>query len=152
MSEQNFVGELMNLKVSDGDEDGESAGTKEERPDIYPSAVEVIIREGRGSGSLLQRHLGIGYGRAAKLIDFMAEDGIVGHYNGSKAREVLMTLDEWNASQGIESSDEDEEVGTTPPTAEQEEDYEYEEVDEAAEDEGEYEYVEEEEEYEDWDE
>ena len=40
--------------------------------------------------SLLQRALGIGYGRAARLIDFMAEDGIVGAYNGSNAREVLL--------------------------------------------------------------
>ena len=46
--------------------------------------------------SLLQRALGIGYGRAARLIDFMAEDGIVGTYNGSQAREVLITLDQWS--------------------------------------------------------
>ena len=38
----------------------------------------MVVREGRGSVSLLQRALGIGYGRAARLIDFMAEDGIVG--------------------------------------------------------------------------
>ena len=48
-----------------------------------------MVREGRGSVSLLQRSLGIGYGRAARLIDFMAEDGIVGPYNGSQAREIL---------------------------------------------------------------
>ena len=48
------------------------------RDELYDSAIEVVIREGRGSCSLLQRCLGIGYGRAAKLIDFMAEDGIVG--------------------------------------------------------------------------
>ncbi len=39
--------------------------------------------------------MGIGYGRAARLIDFMAEDGIVGTYNGSQAREVLITLEQW---------------------------------------------------------
>ena len=49
--------------------------------------------------SLLQRALGIGYGRAARLIDYMAEDGIVGPYNGSQAREILLTLEQW---QGIE--------------------------------------------------
>ena len=49
--------------------------------------------------SLLQRALGIGYGRAARLIDFMAEDGIVGQYNGSQAREVLITLEDWEARQ-----------------------------------------------------
>ena len=57
--------------------------------------MEVVIREGRGSVSLLQRALGIGYGRAARLIDFMAEDGIVGQYNGSQAREVLFSPERW---------------------------------------------------------
>ena len=56
------------------------------------------MREGRGSVSLLQRNLQIGYGRAARLIDFMAEDGIVGSYNGSQAREVLMTMADWEAT------------------------------------------------------
>ncbi len=46
--------------------------------------------------SLLQRALGIGYGRAARLIDFMAEDGIVGAYNGSSAREVLYSPEKWD--------------------------------------------------------
>ena len=62
---------------------------------LYEPAIEVVIREGRGSVSLLQRALGIGYGRAARLIDFMAEDGIVGSYNGSNAREVLYTPEQW---------------------------------------------------------
>jgi DNA segregation ATPase FtsK/SpoIIIE, S-DNA-T family len=64
---------------------------------LYNEAVEIVIREGRGSVSLLQRALGVGYGRGARLIDYMAEDGIVGEYNGSQAREVLYTLDEWEA-------------------------------------------------------
>ena len=67
--------------------------------DLYEQAVEVVIREGRGSVSLLQRALGIGYGRAARMIDYMAEDGIVGDYNGSKCREVVMSLEEWRARQ-----------------------------------------------------
>lgn len=63
--------------------------------DLYEAAIEIVIREGRGSVSLLQRALGIGYGRAARLIDFMAEDGIVGTYNGSSAREVLYNPEQW---------------------------------------------------------
>ena len=66
---------------------------------MYTQAIEVVIREGRGSVSLLQRCLGIGYGRAARLVDYMAEDGIVGDYNGSQAREVLYTSEEWEAFQ-----------------------------------------------------
>jgi DNA segregation ATPase FtsK/SpoIIIE, S-DNA-T family len=43
----------------------------------------------------LQRALGIGYGKASRFIDFMAEDGVVGSYNGSNARQVLVTFEEW---------------------------------------------------------
>ncbi|MFO0917518.1 MAG: DNA translocase FtsK [Planctomycetaceae bacterium] len=74
------------------------AGGKTEprvKDDLYEQAVEVVIREGRGSVSLLQRALGVGYGRGARMIDWMAEDGIVGAYNGSQAREVVMTIEQW---------------------------------------------------------
>jgi S-DNA-T family DNA segregation ATPase FtsK/SpoIIIE len=67
-----------------------------ERDPLYEQAIEVIVREQRGSVSLLQRALGIGYGRAARLVDFMAEDGIVGTYNGSNAREVMYTPEQWD--------------------------------------------------------
>jgi S-DNA-T family DNA segregation ATPase FtsK/SpoIIIE len=102
--EQHFVNELVELKVSDDKE--ESPRSLKHRDDLYDDAIEVVIREGRGSVSLLQRALGIGYGRAARLIDFMAEDGIVGEYAGSQAREVLMTLSDWErmkAEGGLES-------------------------------------------------
>ncbi|MFK7778260.1 MAG: DNA translocase FtsK, partial [Gimesia sp.] len=72
---------------------------------LYKDAIDVVIREGRGSVSLLQRALGVGYGRGARLIDYMAEDGIVGEYNGSQAREVLYTSDEWEASKESEYED-----------------------------------------------
>ena len=69
-------------------------GTKSSR--TRHDFVDIVVREGRGSVSLLQRGLGIGYGRAARLVDYMAEDGIVGDYNGSQAREVLYTSEEWD--------------------------------------------------------
>lgn len=103
---QNFVQELVQLKVNqDG---GESKpGTFKKRDDLYEAAVDIVVREGRGSCSLLQRALGIGYGRAARLIDFMSEDGIVGEYNGSQAREVTISVAEWEtmrANAAAESS------------------------------------------------
>ncbi len=79
--------------------DGSGGGVRE-KDEMYEPAVEIIIREGRGSVSLLQRHLGIGYGRAARLIDYMAEDGIVGEYNGSQARDVVITLEQWEQMRG----------------------------------------------------
>jgi S-DNA-T family DNA segregation ATPase FtsK/SpoIIIE len=90
-----YAQELVQLSTS-GKEGGSSFyDTLRARDEVYEQAIEVVIREGRGSVSLLQRALGIGYGRAARLIDFMAEDGIVGDYNGSQAREVLYTPEQW---------------------------------------------------------
>ncbi|TWT30884.1 DNA translocase FtsK [Blastopirellula retiformator] len=91
--EQDFVKELVQLRVEDGAVADPSKMKK--RDDLYEQAVDVIVAEQRGSVSLLQRALGVGYGRGARLIDFMAEDGIVGPYNGSQAREVLIDVLEW---------------------------------------------------------
>ena len=63
------------------------------RDEMYVEAVECVVREGRGSTSLLQRALGVGYGRAARMIDHMAEDGFLSGHNGSQAREVLLDVE-----------------------------------------------------------
>jgi S-DNA-T family DNA segregation ATPase FtsK/SpoIIIE len=90
------------IQVSSGVKEGEGSLHErlQARDPVYEQAIEVVVREGRGSVSLLQRALGIGYGRAARLIDFMAEDGIVGGYNGSNAREVLYSPEDWAAFKG----------------------------------------------------
>jgi S-DNA-T family DNA segregation ATPase FtsK/SpoIIIE len=111
--EQDFVRELVQLKVETPG-DG-SLGDLKQRDELYESAVEIVIREGRGSVSLLQRCLGIGYGRAARLIDFMAEDGIVGPYNGSQAREVVISLADWQAMQAGASAEAEPEPIAPPP-------------------------------------
>jgi len=67
----------------------------EERDILYPEAVRIVLQHERGSVSLLQRRLEIGYSRAARLIDMMADDGIVGEYKGSQARDILISLEEW---------------------------------------------------------
>jgi DNA segregation ATPase FtsK/SpoIIIE, S-DNA-T family len=92
-----YAAELMGLASSSGGGGGGSflEGLRA-RDDVYEAAIDIVVREGRGSVSLLQRALGIGYGRAARLIDYMAEDGIVGPYNGSNAREVLFTPEHWD--------------------------------------------------------
>ena len=97
--EPEYDQELVQLKAAPASGKGsKGSGSAEprERDDMYEQAVEVVIREGRGSVSLLQRALGVGYGRGARLIDWMAEDGIVGGYNGSQAREVIMSMDDWD--------------------------------------------------------
>jgi len=92
--EPNFENELLNLKAKD-DAGGSLAEKLRDRDPLYEQAVEIVIREQRGSTSLLQRAMGIGYGKASRFIDFMCEDGIVGGYNGSNAREVLLTPEDW---------------------------------------------------------
>jgi S-DNA-T family DNA segregation ATPase FtsK/SpoIIIE len=95
-----YAEELIQLSANDRPGAGDLADRLRERDELYEPAIEIILREGRGSVSLLQRALGIGYGRAARLIDFMAEDGIVGAYNGSNAREVLYTPEQWASLRG----------------------------------------------------
>ena len=58
--------------------------------DLFRKAAELVVRHKQGSVSLLQRRLAIGYQRAARLIDQLEEEGVVGPYDGSKAREVLV--------------------------------------------------------------
>ena len=112
--EQNFVNELVNLKVKEDEGEEPKLAMLKKRDELYAAAVDIVVREGRGSVSLLQRALGIGYGRAARLVDFMAEDGIVGNYAGSQAREVVITLSEWEAMQaGSEGSN----APPPPPSA-----------------------------------
>ncbi|MGE0481543.1 MAG: DNA translocase FtsK, partial [Phycisphaerae bacterium] len=74
---------------------GDAAST--ERDELFDSAVDIVIETQRGSVSLLQRRLTIGYGRASRLIDQMYAAGLVGEYKGSQAREVVVTKEEWQA-------------------------------------------------------
>jgi DNA segregation ATPase FtsK/SpoIIIE, S-DNA-T family len=73
--------------MSVGGDAGE--GGEEVDDELYQDAVRVVCEMGRASTSTLQRRLRIGYGRAARLIDLMEKDGIVGPPDGAKAREVL---------------------------------------------------------------
>jgi S-DNA-T family DNA segregation ATPase FtsK/SpoIIIE len=63
----------------------------EERDGLFEEAARAIVRSQQGSVSLLQRKLSIGYTRAARIVDQLEEAGIVGPFEGSKAREVLVT-------------------------------------------------------------
>ena len=74
----------------------ESSGEKDE---LFNQGVEIVLSSQRGSVSLLQRRLQVGYSRASRIIDQMADAGLLGEYKGSQARECLMTLDEWQEFQ-----------------------------------------------------
>jgi len=63
---------------------------KFERDEIYEEAVKLVLQTKQASVSMLQRRLGVGYTRAARLIDMMEDEGIIGPYQGSKPREILV--------------------------------------------------------------
>lgn len=87
-----FLEDLVQMK-------GATGGGGEVDDPLYIDACRIILQSGRGSASLLQRALSIGYTRASRLIDIMTEQGVLGPFVGSKAREVLLTLEEFEAQQ-----------------------------------------------------
>ena len=81
---------------------GEAAPSQEELDgdEMLPAAVDIILETGQASVSMLQRRLKLGYARAARIVDEMEEKGIVGPFQGSKPRAILITKEEWAARQG----------------------------------------------------
>ncbi|MEE1329027.1 MAG: DNA translocase FtsK, partial [Oscillospiraceae bacterium] len=65
--------------------------------EMLPAAVDVILETGQASVSMLQRRLKLGYTRAARIVDEMEEKGIVGPFQGSKPRAILITKEQWAA-------------------------------------------------------
>jgi len=96
----NYSRELMQLRGS-----GRVKGLAKDA--MYEDAVRLVMETKRGSVSLVQQRLQVGYQRASRLIDMMYEDGIVGEYKGSQAREVLITEEEWAERSGISDASED---------------------------------------------
>ena len=99
----NFERSLVQIKPGGGGiEVGDGV---QERDDLFDDAVRIMIESGRGSVSLLQRRMGIGYGRASRLVDQMAVAGIVGEHKGSVAREILISLEDWDEMQQLEAEE-----------------------------------------------
>ena len=80
-----------------------TAFKKFEKDEVYEEAVKLILESQQASVSVLQRRLGLGYTRAARLIDMMEDEGIVGPYQGSKPRDLLVTLEQYQAKIGAEN-------------------------------------------------
>lgn len=81
--------------------DSQKAGDED---DLLPQAAQIFIESGTASISMLQRRLHIGYARAARLVDIMERKNIVGGYEGSKPRKVLMTWDQYQQVFGEKQS------------------------------------------------
>ncbi|MGE0713432.1 MAG: DNA translocase FtsK 4TM domain-containing protein [Planctomycetota bacterium] len=94
------------LEVTQGTASVPGSGTqaRAERDDqdradpAYREAIRVVLTHGKGSVSLIQRKLQLGYARAARMLDLMGQDGIVGPAKGSKPRELTTTLEDWEGS------------------------------------------------------
>ena len=70
--------------------------------EMLPAAVDVILETGQASVSMLQRRLKLGYARAARIVDEMEEKGIVGPFQGSKPRSILITKEQWAAQKNAQ--------------------------------------------------
>ena len=108
------TGSKKSPSVSDPDPSDEEL----EGDEMLPAAVEVILETGQASVSMLQRRLKLGYARAARIVDEMEEKGIVGPFQGSKPRSILITKEQWQAKQGGQTAQMDfddlEDFGPVP--------------------------------------
>ncbi|MGN0629665.1 MAG: DNA translocase FtsK [Oscillospiraceae bacterium] len=86
---------LDNIEKLSGKETESDGGGFEDEDDMLPAAIECVVEMGQASTSMLQRKLKLGYARAARIIDQMEERGIVGPFEGSKPRQVLITKEQW---------------------------------------------------------
>ena len=99
--DQNIMEEIERKAVqTDNKASGNDAQPNAEELDgdeMLPAAVDVILETGQASVSMLQRRLKLGYARAARIVDEMEEKGIVGPFQGSKPRTILVTKEQWQA-------------------------------------------------------
>lgn len=104
--EANYSDEVMK-KIEESVQEKENGGKKanlssqsaSEEDELLPNAVEVILETGQASVSMLQRRLKLGYSRAARLVDQLEDRGIVGPFEGSKPRQLLITRAQWQEMQ-----------------------------------------------------
>ena len=96
-------GDQANGSSSGGGSNG--GGGSPDGDDLFNQAVQTVIENGSASVSVLQRRLGIGYPRAARLVDELEKKKIIGPYEGSKPRKILITETEWLEIQARNSND-----------------------------------------------
>ncbi|WP_455582422.1 DNA translocase FtsK [Dysosmobacter sp.] len=93
------IEESMQEKEKGGGKGACAESCEDEGDELLPAAVDVVLETGQASVSMLQRRLKLGYSRAARLVDQMEERGIVGPFEGSKPRQLLITRAQWQEMQ-----------------------------------------------------
>lgn len=106
----------INAAVAEKEKGGAKGGNAapeqsaaDEGDEMLPAAIDVVMETGQASVSMLQRRLKLGYSRAARIVDEMETRGIVGPFEGSKPRQILITKEQW---QGLKMKGA---YGLTPP-------------------------------------
>ncbi len=86
-----YIQDILEIQKKPG------AYKKFDKDEVYDEAVKMVLETRQASVSLLQRRLGLGYTRAARLIDMMEDEGVVGPYQGSKPRDILVSMEDYQA-------------------------------------------------------
>ena len=82
-------------RQAEADSSGDGLHGAEDEDELLPEAITIVVESGQASVSMLQRRLKLGYARAARLVDQMEQRGIVGPFEGSKPRKVLLSREDW---------------------------------------------------------
>jgi len=90
--DDNIIEEINNEDTSVNNDPGDN-------DELLPKAIELVIDAGQASVSLIQRKFKVGYARAARIVDQMEARGIVGGFEGSKPRQILITKQQWHEMQ-----------------------------------------------------
>jgi len=94
--DEQIVAEIDRHAVAEKSGKGGGAGNGgDDTDDMLPQAIECVVEAGQASTSQLQRRLKLGYARAARIIDQLEEKGVVGPFEGSKPRQVLISKERW---------------------------------------------------------
>lgn len=98
--DEEVVEEIERQAAAAGGKRGSSSlsgagGSSDDSDELLPKAIEAVVEVGQASTTLLQRKLKVGYARAARIVDELEERGIVGPFEGSKPRKVLITKQQW---------------------------------------------------------
>jgi S-DNA-T family DNA segregation ATPase FtsK/SpoIIIE len=102
------------------DKGGAQEELHSEFDELLPQAVDVVLEAKQASVSMLQRRLKLGYSRAARIVDQMEEIGVVGPFEGSKPRQLLITKEQWLEMQTIQGTAPLEAVPDLPEMSEEE--------------------------------